>query len=173
MNPLVRISMRNGLLAGALGFGLIVVLYYIDRHPLLIPPYLDFRIILFGVFIFFTLREIREYHYGGILYFWQGMISGFLFTVAYAAVSFFALQLFAYAVPEFLSEYVRLSMEHLKSFPPEAIESMGQEAYERNLELLPTTDTTDLAVLHVVQSFVISLFISIVLSVVLRKQPKE
>src|SRR5690606_12571335 len=172
-NPLVRISLRNGVLAGLLGFILMVALYYMDRHPLLIPPYMDFRIVLFGVFIFFTLREIREYHYGGVLYFWQGMIGGFLFTVGYSLVTFAALLSFAYAVPAFLADYITLSIKHLQSFPPEAIESLGKEAYERNLALLPATDSMDLAQLHVVQSFLISLFISIVLSVILRREPRQ
>lgn len=173
MKPIVRISLRNGMLAGLLGLVIILVLYYIDRHPLLIPPYLDSRIIVFGVFIFFTIRELREYHYGGVFYFWQGMISGFLVTIAYTTITFVALLIFANAIPGFLSEYIRLPIEHLKSFPPEAVESVGSEAYERSMELLPSTRPVDLATLYTVQSFVISFFISVILSVILRKQPKN
>lgn len=171
-HPLVRIPLRNGLLAGLLGTGLMIALYFMERHPMLIPPYMDFRIVLFGIFIFFTLREIREYYYAGILYFWQGMIGGFLLTIGYAAVAFAGVLIFSALTPKFLADYIRLSTEHLMSFPPEAIESLGKDAFERNLELLPATDAMDLAQLHVVQSFLISLFISIVLSVILRRQPK-
>ena len=137
MSPIVKVSLRYGGLAGVIGSALLIGLYYIGRHPFLIPVYIDFRIILFGVFIFFTLREIRDYHQAGILYFWQGVITSFLFTLFYAVISTLALLAFIHVVPEFLSDYVSLSIEQLRSLPPEVIESIGNDVYETNLKLLP------------------------------------
>jgi hypothetical protein len=171
MKTLVKVSLRFGVLAGVIGSALLIGLYYLDRHPLMIPVYLDFRIILFGVFIFFTLRELRDYHQNGILYFWQGIFASFLFTLCYALISAAVLRVFIEAVPEFLTDYIRLSIENLKSLPPEVIESIGRDVYERNLEMLPTTTAMDLSLLYFSQSLLISLFISIILSVVLRRQP--
>ncbi|HEY9487393.1 MAG TPA: DUF4199 domain-containing protein, partial [Chryseosolibacter sp.] len=147
--------------------------YYMGRHPLLIPVFLDFRIILFGVFIFFTLREIRDYYQNGILYFWQGIIASLLFTACYAFIASLALYLFVLAAPVFLSDYVNLSIQQLKSLPSQVIEQIGREVYERNLGLLPATSASDLGLLYFLQSFMISLFISIILSVTLRRQPKS
>src|SRR5688500_20209687 len=81
MSPVVKVPLKYGVLAGIIASGLLTALYYLDRHPFLIPVYLDFRIILFGIFIFFVLREIRVYHQGGFLYFFQGIVASFLFTV--------------------------------------------------------------------------------------------
>ena len=173
MKSLFRISARFGLLAGLIGIGLMIGLFYMGRHPFLIPVFMDFRIILFGFFIFFTLREIRDYHFGGILYFWQGIIASFMFTVCFASVSALALQAFMYFEPGFLEEYIRLSVEQLKSFPPEVIERIGREAYEDNLSRLPATLSSDLSFLYFTQSLLISLFLSIILSVILRRQPKN
>lgn len=172
MKSVLNVSLRNGLLAGIVGSVLLIGLYYLGRHPFLIPVYLDFRIILFGVFILFTLREIRDYHQGGILYFWQGLIASFLFTVCYALISTLALLIFMNAVPSFLSDYINLSIEQLRSLPSEVIESVGKDAYETNLRLLPETDSVDLGLLYLIQSFLISLFLSIILSVTLRRHPK-
>lgn len=172
MKPVFNVSLRYGLLAGIVGSALLIGLYYIGRHPFLIPVYMDFRIILFGVFIFFTLREIRDYHQGGILYFWQGLIASFLFTVYYAIISTVALLTFMSAVPSFLSDYINLSIEQLRSLPPEVIKSVGKHVYETNLKLLPETDAVDLGLLYLIQCFLISLFLSIILSVTLRKHPK-
>ena len=172
MKPLLKVSLRYGVLAGIFGSALLIGLYYMGRHPFLIPVYIDFRIILFGVFIFFTLRELRDYHLGGLLYFWQGIMASFLFTVSYAAISTLALLIFMKAVPAFLSDYINLSIEQLRSLPPEVIESVGKAVYETNLKLLPETDAVDLALLYLIQCFLISLFLSIILSVTLRRHPK-
>ncbi len=172
MNALVKVSLRYGVLAGIIGSGLLIALYYIDRHPLVIPVYLDFRIILFGVFIFFTLREIRDYHHDGILYFWQGIIASFLFTVCFAVIASLAIALFIQVVPAFLTEYIDRTIEQMRSFPPEVVEAIGKDVYERNIAMLPSANASQLAGASFGQSFLISLFISIILSVTLRRQPK-
>ena len=172
MKALVKVSMRYGVLAGLTGFGLLLGLYYMGRHPFLIPVFMDFRIILFAVFIFFTLREIRDYHQNGILYFWQGVFGSFLFTVCYALTSAFLLWAFINAVPQFLSDYITRSIQQLRKLPPVIIERIGKGVYERNLEMLPATNSVDLSLLYFSQSLMISLFISIILSVILRRQPK-
>lgn len=172
MNPLVKVSLRYGALAGIIGSGLLVALYYINRHPLVIPVYMDFRIILFGVFIFFALREVRDYYQGGVLYFWQGIIGSFLFTFCFSLIASIAIVGFVELVPAFLTDYVNRTLDQMKSLPAEVIESIGKDVYERNLELLPSTTGSNLGVTYFVQSFLISFFVSIILSVTLRRQPK-
>lgn len=172
MKPLVKISLRYGVLAGIIGSLLLVGLYYIGRHPFLIPVFMDFRIFLFAVFIFFTLREIRDFYQNGVLYFWQGIFASFLFTACYALLASALLLLFIHFVPSFLADYITLSIDQLRSLPADVIQQIGQDVFDRNLELLPATSNTDLVFLYFSQSFMISLFISIILSVILRKQPK-
>ena len=172
MKPLVKISLRYGVLAGIIGWVLLLGLYYIGRHPFLIPVFMDFRIFLFGIFIFFTLRELRDIYQSGVLYFWQGVFASFLFTLCYAVLASLLLLLFVHFVPEFLTDYISLSIGQLKTLPAEVIQQIGTDVYEKNLEMLPATRGRDLAFLYFSQSFMISLFISIILSVILRKQPK-
>ncbi len=172
MKALARVSLRYGVLAGILGSALLIGLYYMHRHPFLIPVFFDFRIILFGFFVFFTLREVRDHYQNGILYFWQGFIASFLFTLCYAFIASMVLMAFMVIEPAFLSDYVNLSVQQLKSLPPEVIERIGEDVYQKNLDMLPATDRLDLAFLYFLQSLMISLFISIILSVILRRQPK-
>lgn len=172
MKQLVKVSIRYGVLAAIIGCGILVVLYYIDRHPFVIPVYVDFRIILFGIFIFFTLREIRDYYQNGALYFAHGIIASVIFTATYAILSSLAIYLFATAVPAFLNQYIDLSIQQLRSLPGDVIERIGKDVYVRNLAALPSTKPADLALLYFWQSFLISLFLSVILSVILRRQPK-
>jgi hypothetical protein len=124
------------------------------------------------VFLFFSLKEFRDYHQHGELYFWQGIISSFLFVATFALVASALIAVFSTVVPDFVASYVQLFTDQLKTWKPEDIARVGKENYDRNLMQLPSTNTFDLASLYFMQSFMIGLFISIILSVVLRKQPK-
>jgi hypothetical protein len=169
---LAFISVRNGLIAGILGCMLLVALYYMGRHPFLFPIYFDFRLILLSVFIVMTLKEFRSDYQEGILYFGQAMIGAFIFTLVFAVIASFLIWGICFVMPEFLTSYITIATEQMKSIQPEVIEQLGKEEFERNLIKLPATKGSDLALDYFVKTFIISLFISIIISVILRRQPK-
>lgn len=172
ISPLLSIGVRNGLIAAVVSFLLLVTMYYMGRHPLMVSPFLDFRILLFGVFIFFTLREFREVHQDGTLYFWQGMIGSFAMVSVTATLASLLLLAFCAFEPTFMPSYIEAMTAYLKTFPAEDIARIGKDIYERNLALLPSTNSKQVAGLYFAQSIMIGLFVSIILSVILRKQPK-
>lgn len=167
---LLKISARYGVVAGILAFILLVAIYYMGSHPLLVSPFLDFRILLFGVFIFFTLKEFRDYYQNGILFFWQGLAGGTLVTLIATTITSCLLWLFGNWEEEFVISYVNQFTAYLKSFPKEDIDRIGKEIYERNLNALPATNSLDLTQTYFMQGLAIGFFVNIVLSVILRKQ---
>lgn len=169
---LLWLSVRNGLIAGVLGFALLMALYYMGKHPFLFPIYFDFRLILLAVFMVMTLKEFRDDFQEGILYFGQAMMSSFVFTAVFALVASLLIWLLCMIVPEFLTSYITTATEQMKTIQPAIIEQLGKEAYERNLNQLPATHGSDLAVDYLGKTFIISFFISIIISVILRRQPK-
>jgi len=169
---LTFLSVRNGWIAGVLGFFILIALYYMGRHPFLFPVYFDFRIILLSVFTVMTLKEFRDDYQEGVLYFGQAMIGSFLFTLTFACVASLLIWIFCLAVPDFVTTYIKIATEQLKSISPEVIEQLGKEEFERNLNRLPLTKGSDLAFDYFGKTFIISLFISIIISVILRRQPK-
>lgn len=169
-SPLARISARNGVIAGLLGFVLLLGLYFMGKHPFLFPIYFDFRLFLFGIFLVITLREIRD-NQEGILFFWQGMIACFLFTILFAAISSGLIGVYAWLNPAFLQNYITTAIEQMKSIPEEAIKQIGKDVYESNLKALPATNGLDMSFHYLWQSFIISFFLSIIISVILRRQP--
>jgi len=172
-SPLVSIGIRNGVVAGVLIILLLLATYYFfGRHPLMVSPFMDFRVLLFGVFIFFTLKEFREDYQGGALYFWQGMMGSFVFIMIAGTTASLLLIAFCFYEPAFIADYVKAMTEYLKTFPQEDIDRIGKEVYQRNLDQLPATNGRQLAGLYFVQSVMIGFFVSIILSVILRKEPK-
>jgi hypothetical protein len=170
---LFKISVRYGIVAGVLAFILLVAMYYMGRHPFLTSPFLDFRILLFGIFVFFTLKEFRDYHQQGVLYFWQAMIAGLLVILMATVITSILLLVFGSWEKEFVVSYIAQFTAYLKTFPKEDIERIGKEIYERNLEALPATNIFGLTQTYFMQGMVIGFFVNIVLSVILRRQPKN
>jgi len=151
---------------------LVVMLFYTGKHPFLIPVYADFRIFLFGVFIFFALKEYRDQQGQNILYFWQGMVGSYVFLLSFGLLAALAVYLLTLADSSFVTEFVRLFTEQAKGIPPEELERVGKEDFERNLSELSNTNGYNMALLHFKQSLIIGFFISIIITIVLRKQPK-
>ena len=166
------IGVRNGAIAAAVSISLLIVMYYMGRHPLMVSPFRDFRILLFGVFIFFSLREFRDVHQEGTLYFWQGMMGSFVMVMVTATLAAILLLMFCSFESAFIPSYIEAATAYFKTFPKEDIDRIGKEVYERNLEQLPSTNSKQVAGLYFAQSIMIGLFVSIILSVILRKQPK-
>jgi len=169
--PLLRVSLRYGLVAGVLGFVLLLALYYTDHHPFLIPVFLDYRIALFVIIFTFALKELRDYYFGGILHFWQGMIGTLLITTVFSLIASVFIYLFSINNPEFLRTYIDLSLEQVKAFSPDDIERIGRNVYEEGIRSLKGADASFLAIRYFTQSFIISFFLSIIISVILRRQP--
>jgi hypothetical protein len=169
---LLKVSLRYGVAAGVLAFVLLIVLYYLGQHPLLISPFLDFRVLLLGIFIFFALKEFRDHFQAGELHLWQGMLGGIIVIIVATTLSSGFMYLFGTLEGEFLNSYIVQITAYVKSFPKEDIDRIGKDIYERNLKALPTTNMSALAITYFMQGLVIGFFVNIVLSVSLRRQPK-
>jgi hypothetical protein len=171
MKPTFKVPLTYGLIAGVLGAGLSIGLFYIGPHPFLIAPYADFRIILFAVFIFFTLKELRDHHQNGTLYFSQGFVVSFVFVAVYAMVASLVLGIFAALSESFVRDYIIFRGQQMRSLSADIIDRIGKEVYERNLAELPATNAFSLAITYFWQCFILGLFITIIMSVILRRQP--
>lgn len=172
-SPLITVGIRYGVIAGILCGVLLMITYYMmDSHPLMVSPFMDFRVLLFAVFIFFSLKEFRDYHQQGELYFSQGMMVSFIFTIIAATVSALLVWAFCSFESTFIPSYVTAMTEYLKTFPPEDVERIGKEVFESNLNSLSATNGKQIAGKYFIQSVMIGFFVSIILSVILRKEPK-
>ena len=169
---LLLISARYGAVAGVIAFVLLVVMYYLGRHPLMTSPFLDFRILLFGIFVFFTLKEFRDYEQEGVLYFSQAMIGGLTVVMVASVVTSLLLYTFGTWEDEFVSEYIAQVTAYLASFSKDEIDRIGRDVYERNLNALPATNISNLAITYFVHGLMIGFFVNIVLSVISRREPK-
>jgi hypothetical protein len=169
-HPLFKIPFRFGLIGGVIGCVVIATLYYMGRHPFLLPVVFDFRIIMFSVFIFMALKEVRDFHQKGNLFFWEGMMGSYVFIVTSAVMGSVFTWCIAKWDANFLSSYILRLQEQMTSFQKQIVESVGAEAYQQQMAKLPSTTAFDLAGDYFLKSLIIGLFLTIIISVILRKQ---
>lgn len=168
---LAGFSLRYGAVAGGLSGILAILMYLIGRHPFLIAPYLDFRIMLFGVFLYFSLREFRDSQQGGILFFTQGIFGGFVLILVASVSGALVLYVFSLIVPDFVTEYIEGMRAYLATFDAESIKRIGQAEFDRNLKQLGATNGQQLAVTYFGQGMLIGLVVNIIIAVITRKTP--
>lgn len=171
--PLKRVPLKYGLIGAALSAVLILVFYFSDRHLLLIPIYYDFRIFLFGVFIFFGIKEFKEYYNEDRLHFWQGIVIGIIIYITIGILVGAFIMIFSEIQPEFLQQYIdgtirgmELNKELLTTESPINI---TEEEYQKQIELLKETPPINLSIDFFIKSCLIGFFISILLAVIMRK----
>ncbi len=172
LKPIVKVPLRFGIYGGILAGIIMIALFYMDRHPFLIAPFYDFRILLFSVFIFFGGKEFRDFHQAGELYFWQAMAMGIVCYMSLGLVGSTILVLFGNIEPAFVTDYIHMAVEQLQSDEEAMVAAVGKEAYENALNQLPQTTIMDMAGDYMIKSMVIGFFLTIIISVVLRRQPK-
>lgn len=172
MKPLVKVPLFYGLIAGSLGAVLVIGLYYITEHPFLIPVFFDFRIFLFGVFIFFVLKELRDHYQGGVLYFGQGLMASFIFITVYGLLASTLVTVFATWENAFVTTFIDLFTKQVRALGPDEVKQIGKENIDRNLKALASTNAFWMGWNYFKQCYWIGLLVSIILSVILRRQPK-
>ncbi len=168
-SPLVRVAVRYGAVSAFLLLIFLITMFYTGRHPFLINLFLDPRFPVLGVMIFVGLRELRDYHLGGTLYFAQGMGTSFLLTFVCAVLCWAGLLVFATFDTRFVSEFITQATEQTRAFTPEDIQRIGKEAFDQSLRELQKADKFFMARRYFVQTFIISFFVSVIVTVVVRR----
>jgi hypothetical protein len=170
-HPLLRLPLRYGTVAGVFASGALAVLYYAGVHPFLVAPFFDFRILLFALFLFFLLREART-ELGDRLFFFQAMGGAMAFLLAFCVITTVFVLTFAYTEQRFLPDFIDLFRRQAATISEDVIARIGREKYEESLKALDETTPPNLALLYLRQSVTIWFFVSIIISVILRRQSK-
>lgn len=172
-SPMVRVAFRYGAISGLLTLGFVVSMYYMGKHPFLINPFIDPRIAVLGLMLFFGLKELRDYYQSGALYFGQGMVTSFLVTLMCAAFCWCGILIFASLNENFVTTFITQATEQTKSFTEEDIQRIGKETFEQSLAELKKADKYFMAGRYFFQTFIVSFFISLIVTIVLRRTPVE
>jgi len=162
------------LIASVLGIVLILVLYFAGKHPLLIPIIVDYRLLMLPLFIFFAIKETRDVYWRGSLSFAQGMGLGFVVYGSIGIIVGLSLLLINHFTGgEFTQSFVDITYSQLVENREEFLKAIGEEAYLAGLEKTPLTTSLDLAFDYFIKTCALGILFTIIISVILRKQPNS
>ena len=71
----------------------------------------------------------------------------------------------------FVSEYIQTGFEQISNLSPDAEKQIGGPAIEEMRKILPETTVGWMARRYALQTFVFGTFISIIISIIIRRQP--
>ncbi len=164
-------AIKLGLTGALMNIIALIVLFYIGKHPLLLNPFLDARWPLYGLFIFFSLKFLRDDN-GGILHFWQGLTLGFLVYLIMAQMAAVFIAIFASIEnTQFLSTYISVAIEQITLNKEALIQSnIDEKTLTDALQILPTTTANNLAFDYFLKSMPIGLILTLLLSILMRRK---
>lgn len=173
IKPLFRVPIKYGLAAALLAIVLMIVLFYFHKHPMLIPVMYDYRIFLFAIIIFFSVKEYRDYFNGGRLHFWEGVVNGIItYTIVALAVGLF-IWIFSAIVPSFLQDYISGTIKGLELEKDNLISqgkiTITEEEFNHQIAMLKQLRPSMLTFDYIIKSMFIGFPITVIISVILRR----
>ncbi len=171
---LLAVPLKFGAVAGLLNIVLMFILFKAGKHPSLLPPFLDSRILVFFIFMYFTIKEYRDYHNDGYLHMWEGLVLGFFVYSIVGLIGFVFVYLMDALNTGYTQNYIDLASQGLMNMKEELINGpqaikMSQEEFQSHLTNLEKTTTTQLAFDYLIKSILIGFFIPLIYTVFLRK----
>jgi hypothetical protein len=169
---MVKISIKYAITCGIF----LLILFFLTRY-FGVDPFIDlgqllFDLLIFFIFIYFAQNEFKKYHHGGILHFWQGMTIGFM--VYLPGVLFFCGGLWIAMLidPEILTSYQQAAMKLLEDQSKMYIEQFGEDQYLEQQKAIENTTISSMIFTALIKKILVGLFITPVVSIILRKIPK-
>lgn len=170
LQPIYAVPLKFGLVGGAISAMLFGGIYFFGENPLVVYRQFDFSFLLLPLFLFFSIREFRDFGNNRELRFWQGMSVGFLTYMIIAFVSALFVWVFVSFVDiQLLAGYIDDRLRLITIMKEEMIETMGEVVYETAYSEVQGITAVEVAMDDFLKKIFIGLFLTVLISVFLRK----
>lgn len=170
LQPIYAVPLKFGLVGGAMSVLLFAGIYFFGKNPLIVYRQFDFGFLLLPLFLFFSIREFRDFGNNGELRFWQGMTVGFLTYMIIAFISaLFVWAFITFVDDQLLAGYIGDRLRLITMMKEEMIAQMGEAIYDRTYMEVQGITAVEVAVDEFLKKIFIGLFLTILISVFLRK----
>ncbi len=168
-NSLVAVPLKYGASGAALSILMFIITYWMGRNPLIDLKFFDFLIL--PIFLFFSMKDYKDYRNNGILHFWQGMTVGVLTYVNLALLSGIFIILFLdFFDHQLVDLYITDRLEIIDLKKDEMISHMGEGTYNQSREDIENTSSAILALDDFLKKCLIGLTLTIPIAVILRRR---
>lgn len=169
MNKYFKSAYLFGVLGGVLGLISFFTLSFFREDPTTLN--LVFGYVIVPISIYLALRYFKDYSNQGFISFAEGMSVGFVSYMIIAIISFLGIWLFL-AIDLNLFEIIKSSkIDTLVQSKNTIISQVGQNSYDATLESVKLMTKTDIALNDAIWKIIPGLFFTIIISIILRKNP--
>lgn len=167
---ILKSGLRYGLVGGGIAIAIFLVFYFLKADPIGSIRFFDF--VLIPIFVFFAIKELRDYRLGGRMAYWQGMSVGFVVYGLIALMSALFIYVFlAWVSPETFGTYQQENLKVLTEEPQKWIDEIGKEPYEKAVDDMSRLSVGEVAVDDLLKKLVIGLFLTSFISIFLKRNP--
>lgn len=172
MKPIVKVSIKYGLICGVMSVFAFYVQVLMGMNPLINLNSFFIDLIIFFGFIFFANKEFKDYRNDGFLHFWQGMTVG-LIIIFSVGVIFSVFSATYYLInPDVFTEYVQNATKIFENQKELLLERMTEVEFNQRLVDLKATKISDLVITDFFKKVGVGFLVTPVVAVLLRKQSK-
>lgn len=169
MNKYFKSAYLFGILGGVLGFISFYILSIFHEDPTTLN--LIFGYLVVPISVYLALRYFKDYFNNKYLSFAEGMSVGFVTYMLIAIISFLGIYLIL-TFDNDLFEIIKSSkIDTLVNSKESIISQVGQSSYDATFESVKGMDISDIALNDAIWKIVPGLFFTIIISIILRKNP--
>ncbi|MBN7817910.1 DUF4199 domain-containing protein [Algoriphagus pacificus] len=169
MNRYFKSAYLFGLLGGIMGLISFIVLTFLREDPTNLN--LIFGYVIVPISLYLALRYFKDYTNSGYISFAEGMSVGFVTYMFIALLSFVGIWLILNLSPD-LFELIKASkVQALIESKETIVSQVGTESYDATLESVQNMVKTDIAINDSIWKIIPGLFFTIIISIILRKNP--
>lgn len=169
---MLKLALKYSVLCGIFLISAYHLSFYFGSNPLIDIRHLLFDVFILGLFIFFAEKEFKIYQSEGILHFWQGMTIGFLVYTGATLIFFIGQFIYFNLNADAVIDYHIAATNFLENESAMYREEFGEEGYQNQLLEIQKVDAWSLVFSSSVKKLLAGFFITPVISIILRKQPK-
>ncbi|WP_296704001.1 DUF4199 domain-containing protein [Algoriphagus sp.] len=169
MNNYFKSAYLFGVFGGGLGLVSFFTLSFFREDPTTLN--LVFGYVIVPISIYLALKYFKDYSNQGFISFAEGMSVGFVAYMLIAIISFFGIWLFL-TIDLNLFELIKSSkIDTLVQSRDTIISQVGQNSYDATLESVKVMSKIDIALNDAIWKIIPGLFFTIIISIILRKNP--
>lgn len=168
-NPIVAVPLKFGAISSALSILMFLITYWMGKNPLIDLKFFDFLIL--PIFLFFAMKDFKDYRNKGILHFWQGMTVGVISYLTLAVFSALFISIFLNFIDaQLLDLYITDRLEMIDLKKEEIIAEMGEGTYDKSRTDILNTSASILSLDDFLKKCLIGLMLTIPIAVILRRR---
>ena len=169
--PFLKVIAKYGLTGSLVSIIAFILLTQIKAN-LVISNLLTTALILI-LFVFFSMKEFRDLYNNRELHFWHGILLGSATYLCIAVLTgIFNFIYLEWISPEVIEVYRQIQRQYLEANKEMMTDQRGAAWYNEAYLMVEKVNAIDIAVDFFLKKLLIGIFVTIIISVILRKVPK-